>query len=239
MIKEFITGKGDIAKHAKTDSAFLRYINKNNKTVLTQKIDNPYVGFDGFQKKGFTLGRADEKFESVLSDYTLYSKTKNTSISVWLTQIYGKKKIHSNIDLEKLKETYGTVVEKKNITLGGKQINRMLALIGEKKSDGTIDKNIVSLYFGLSNGMNYQIETANYGAEKKALNSAISLFVKNLQIKKELPLIEKSAYSNVPVSFEIIPDMNMVKSFTKMSFVFDSSTIQNGTLVMSKFFDGE
>lgn len=239
MVQDFIAWKGDIIKYTKIEEKFIKYIDKNNAALLTQKIDNPYIGFDNFQKYGFTLKKVDEKWESVLSNYTLYSKTLNTSISLWLDQIYGKVKIGRSIDLDKLKEKFSTVVEKKDITLGGKKINKMVALVWLKKDDGTVDKNFVSLSFNLSNGLSYIIETQNYGAEKKALNSAISLFVKNLQIKKEIPLLNKVTFTNIPASFDVIPDMNVRESFDGTNFIFDSSVIQNGAIIISKMFDKE
>ncbi len=239
MVQDFIAWKGDLIKYAKIEEKFIKYIDKNNTALLTQKIDNPYIGFDNFQKYGFTLRKVDEKWDSMLSEYALYSKTQNTSISIELTPVYGKNRLSNSIDLDKLKESFSVVVEKKNITLGGKKINRMVALVWLKKEDGTVDKNYVSLLFGLSNGLSYEIATENYGAEKKALNGAINLLIKNLQIKKEIPLLEKLTFTNIPVSFEVIPDMNIRQSFSKMYFIFDSSMIQNGVISISKFFDNE
>jgi hypothetical protein len=51
MIKDFFAGKGDIVSYGKVDNQFVKYMSKINMSLSTQKIDTPYIVFDGFQKK--------------------------------------------------------------------------------------------------------------------------------------------------------------------------------------------
>lgn len=143
------------------------------------------------------------------------------------------------MNIETLKATFSTVLEKKNVTLGGKKVGTMLALMGEKQTDGTIDKNVVSLYFSLENGLYYMIDTQNYSSEKKAINAALTLFIKNLKVKPNLQIINKTQYTSVAGSFNVSDDMNLLKSFNKMQFYFDINTPQQGSIRIEKSYDGE
>jgi hypothetical protein len=58
--------------------------------------------------------------------------------------------------------------------------------------------------------------------------------VKNFQIKKDLPLIDKAHYSTSIGSFDIIPGMNLGKALGLTKFVFDSPTIQDGSIKVKK-----
>lgn len=219
------------------DSKFLKYHNKIKVSIQDQIIDNPYIEFTDFDKKGFTFRSMDEKPNSGISGYGLYSKTEKTVISILIPEIYGKTNIYPATDIDKLRERYGTVIEKKNVTLGGKKINSMLAAIGKKQEDGTVDKNVLYISFSLSNGVNYSIVTDNYASEKKAVNGALSLFIKKLHIKKEVTIIEKTQFNNSAISFNIPSNMNVVKFFGRTGFFFDSNTPQTGTIHTSKSYD--
>lgn len=210
-----------------------------NKAVLSQKIDNPYIEFKDFEKRNFRLESIDEKPESIISDYLFQSKSKNTTLSFWISEVYGKKLALSELNIEKLKGSYAKVVEKRDFTFGGKKINRLLAFVGEKKSDGTVDNDVLSLYFNLSNGVNFQITTDKYNSEKKAINSALTLFVKNFKIKKDPSIIDVARYKDSIVSFDIIPDMNMGNSFTQTSFSFTSKAPQQGSVSTTQEYDKE
>lgn len=128
-----------------------------------------------------------------------------------MPEIYGQSFVNETLNIESFKASYATVLEKKNITLGGKKISSMMALMGLKKDDGTIDKNVIFLYFTLENGLYYMIETENYNSEKKAISTALTLFVKNLKIQQDLQLIHKTQYVNSAGSFDILPGMNLLK----------------------------
>ena len=119
------------------------------------------------------------------------------------------------------------------MTLAGKKIKRMLAFIGEKQDDGTVDMNVVSITFDLGS-TSFFIYTNKYATEKRSINAALTLFVKNFQIKKDLPLIDKERYSTSIGSFDIIPGMNLGKGLAGTHFVFDSPTIQKGVIKVKK-----
>jgi len=149
-------------------------------------------------------------------------------------EVYGKEYINDTTDLVKLHEQYAKVIEKRDITLGGKKIRKMIAYIGEKQDDGTIDKNVVSISFDLGTVIVY-IYTDKYETEKKSINAALTLFVKNFHMKKDLPLIDKARYDTPIGSFDIIPGMNLGKVLGTTKFVFDSPDIQNGTIEVKKY----
>jgi hypothetical protein len=127
--------------------------------------------------------------------------------------------------MDSYKELYTKVVEKKNIQLGDKKVDRLLALIGKKKEDGTTDNNSVSLFFKIGD-IDFVILTKNYGSEKKALNSAIALLIKNLKIKKNFSVMDVPNYTKTPLSFDIISDMMVTKTLYGTIFQFDSNKSQ-------------
>ncbi len=58
--------------------------------------------------------------------------------------------------------------------------------------------------------------------------------MKNFQIKKDLPLIDKTHYNTSIGSFDIIPGMNFMKALGMTKFVFDSPIVQDGTIEVKK-----
>lgn len=58
--------------------------------------------------------------------------------------------------------------------------------------------------------------------------------MKNFQIKKDLPLIDKTHYNTSIGSFDIIPGMNFMKALGMTKFVFDSPIVQDGIIEVKK-----
>lgn len=170
--------------------------------------------------------------------YTFSSKSKNTSIAIWNAEVYGKNYIKQSSDIAKLKETYSTVLERRDAIIGGKKIKNMVALIGKKQEDGSVDKNTLTLIFSLGD-IAYMITTENYGSEKKAVNAALTLFVRNLKIKKELSSQDIGTFKNIAGTFKILPGMNIERGYGSTVFHFDSDLSQVGTISIEKTFDTE
>ena len=84
---------------------------------------------------------------------------------------------------------------------------------------------MLSLTFDLGNSA-FIISTKNYGAEKKNINAAISLFVKNFKIKKTIPLADTGKFTTISGSFDIIDGINIISGFGTNEFQFDSSAKQ-------------
>ncbi|MBP8016791.1 hypothetical protein KAZ01_02175, partial [Candidatus Gracilibacteria bacterium] len=233
-IKDFLADKGDITNYNKTDANFIVYINKINTSILEQKVTNQYFQFDNFTQKNFSLQEVNDNNPSTKqSEYYFLSKTEKTNISITVNETLGNEYYNYAQDVKSLKESYSKVAVKSNITLGGKKINKLIALFGPKKPDGVIDKNTISLVFVL-NGITFSIYTNHYNSEKQAFNNAFSLFIKNFKLKNNSLINNETNYKIVAGTFQIIPEMNFNKFVGYTSFYFNSNLNNYGNVSVTK-----
>lgn len=214
MINDFLADVWDITRYMADTTDFESYIQDNNDLIKRQEIQNPFFTFDWFKEMGFTLEEISGDTKNGYAWYTLYSSTQNTRIAITVPSRQWNTFFPYIGDNKDIKDEFKNVDVKLDYEESWKKINQSIIISGLKKSNGTIDSNVVIYVYELA-GIRYMITSKANNGERKDVENAVKLFKNNFTIlKKNDPQPISGIISVYSWSF-IIPNSSYVTKHCK------------------------